>query len=80
MFLGGAFMLGLVVGRFLRSSGTRAYNSELSDAGRYQTDYTGSGSSRSGNSGLGYTGSGQSAGSTNRSQYQATSSGATSKG
>lgn len=48
VFLGGAFMLGLVVGRFLRSSGTREYDPEAAPSRLYQPDYSLSGYGNSG--------------------------------
>jgi hypothetical protein len=45
IFLGGAFMLGIVIGRFLRSSGARDYGysyGQGEEYDRYQTGYTSS--------------------------------------
>lgn len=39
VFLGGAFMLGMVVGRFVRSSGGRYQGYEGSERGRYDAQY-----------------------------------------
>jgi gas vesicle protein len=57
LFLGGAFMLGLLVGRFVRSS---SQNAGYQDGGfrGYQDYPSGSGYSGSGYSGSGYSGSG----------------------
>lgn len=51
LFLGGAFMLGLVVGRFLRSSSDRDFNGGEDGYDRYQTDYSDSGYRQTGYTG-----------------------------
>lgn len=55
VFLGGAFMLGIVVGRFLRSSGDRRYGYHEDNQERYGRDYAGT--SYRGASSYGYEGS-----------------------
>jgi len=54
VFLGGAFMLGIVVGRFLRSSSEPMYDYNQGGHGGYESGY--SGTSYSGGSSYGYQG------------------------